>query len=380
MAIGIIAEYNPFHNGHMYHLNQIKKKYPNEEIILVLGGNYTQRGEPSLIDKWKKCEIALKAGIDLVVELPFVFATQSADFFSYGAISILEELKVKKLIFGSEANHIEDLITIAKCQIENPEFDQLVKIYSKLGENYPTALSKSVYDLTGKRVDSPNDLLGISYIKTIMRNNFSILPICIKRTNNYHSKDIKKICSATAIRNALKQKKDIVTTVPEFVIPYLNNLHFRDDYFSLLKYKIITDEDLNRYQTVEEGLDKKLKKVIHECSSYEELITKVKTKRYTYNKISRMLLHILVGFSKQEANQMKELEYIRILGFNSKGQRYLNRIKKDIQIELLSKFHNHHSKMLDLELKTTAIYSLAMDSSLVEYEYKNQLGKRKEKC
>lgn len=380
MAIGIIAEYNPFHNGHMHHLNQIKKKYPTEEIILVLSGNYTQRGEPSIIDKWKKCEIALKAGIDLVVELPFVFATQSADFFSYGAISILETLKVERLIFGSETNNIDDLITIAKCQINNPEFNQLVKIYSKLGENYPTALSKSVYDLTGKQVSTPNDLLGISYIKTIIENNFSIIPICIERTNNYHNKDIHHICSATAIRNALKQKKNIEHTVPKFVIPYLKNLHFKDDYFALLKYKIITEENLNQYQTVEEGLDKKLKKVIHKCYSYDELIAHVKTKRYTYNKISRMLLHILVGLTKQETNQMRKLEYIRILGFSPKGQQYLNHIKKEVNIELLSKFHRHHSKMLDVELQTTSIYSLPNQFSLVEMEYKNHFGKKENKC
>lgn len=376
MAVGIIAEYNPFHNGHMYHLNQIRKKYPKEEIVLVLSGNYTQRGEPSIIDKWKKCEIALKAGIDLVVELPFVFSTQSADFFSYGALSLLESLKVDKFVFGSETNCIDHLITIAKCQTENPEFDQLVKIYSKLGENYPTALSKAVYDLTEKKVTAPNDLLGASYIKTILENNFSIQPICIKRTNNYHDQSMNKICSATAIRKAIQNKEEIIDSVPEFVIPYLNTLHFKDDYFSLLKYKIITDENLNQYQTVDEGIDEKLKKIIHDCFSYEELITKVKTKRYTYNRISRMLLHILVGFTKEEAKNMRNIEYIRILGFNSHGQQYLNHIKKDIKVPLLSKFKNKYSKMLDLELRTTHIYSLGNQQNLSQHEYKNHLGKK----
>ena len=140
-SIGIIAEYNPFHNGHLYHLNQIKEKYPDHTIVLVMSGNYTERGDVSIIDKWKKAEIAQKAGIDLIVELPFPFATQSADYFSYGAITLLEHLKVEKVVFGSESNNIEDLETIVDCQLNNEDFDKLVKVYSKFGKNYPTALS-----------------------------------------------------------------------------------------------------------------------------------------------------------------------------------------------------------------------------------------------
>ena len=167
-TIGIIAEYNPFHNGHLYHLNTIKEKYPDATIVLIMNGNFTERGDVSLINKWKKTKIALDLGIDLVVELPYPFATQSADFFSYGAITLLEKLKVDKLVFGSESNNIEDLKLIAKTQIENDEFEKLVKIYSKMGKNYPTALSCALEDLTGKKIETPNDLLGICYIKTIL--------------------------------------------------------------------------------------------------------------------------------------------------------------------------------------------------------------------
>ena len=127
-AIGIIAEYNPFHNGHLYHIQKIKEKYKSYKLILVMTGNFVQRGDFAIIDKWKRCEIALKNGIDLVVELPYPFATQSADFFAYGAITILEYLKVEKIIFGSESNNIKDLEIIAKTQIKNEEFDKLVKI------------------------------------------------------------------------------------------------------------------------------------------------------------------------------------------------------------------------------------------------------------
>ena len=216
-SIGIIAEYNPFHNGHLYHIQKIKEKYNDYTIILVMTGNFTERGDVSIIDKWKRKDIALNYGIDLVVELPFPFSTQSADFFSFGAITLLEKLKVEKLIFGSESNNIDDLELIAKTQIENNLFDNLVSLYSKNGYNYPTSLSKALEDLTNKKIDSPNDLLGISYIKTILKNNYNIKYETIKRTNNYHEKDSKEeIASATAIRNNLKNKIDIKHQVPEY--------------------------------------------------------------------------------------------------------------------------------------------------------------------
>ena len=376
-SIGIIAEYNPFHNGHLYHLKKIKEMFPNDTIILVLSGNFTQRGEPSIIDKWKKTEIAIKAGIDLVVELPFIFATQSADIFAYGAITILENLKVDKLVFGSEIDDIDLLTTIAKAQVDNPLFDQLVKTYMKMGENYPTAISKTVYDLTEKKVDTPNDLLGVSYIKTIIKNNYKIKPIAIKRTTDYHKEELKEITSATTIRNYLENKNEVAIAIPDFEMPYLKeeNLHFKKDYFSLLKYKIITSKDLSIYQTVNEGIDNLLKKEIITCKTYDELIEKVKSKRYTYNKLKRMLLHILVGLTKEEAKNLKEIKYIRILGFNNLGQTYLNKIKKDIEIPVLSKFERENP-MLNLELRSTIIYSLPKnETSLEKAEYTNHLRK-----
>ena len=234
-SVGIIAEYNPFHNGHLYQLKKVKEMFPDMPVVLVLAGNFTQRGDVSIIDKWKKTDIAIKAGIDLVIELPFSFSTQSADFFSYGAITMLEKLKVKYLVFGTESDELSDIELLVDTQLNNKEFSSLVKIYSKLGNNYPTSMSLALKDLTGKSIKTPNDLLAISYIKTIRKNNYSIKPICIKRTNDYHDETLdKNISSATSIRIALKNNIDIKGQVPEFVIPYLNDLHFIDDYFELL--------------------------------------------------------------------------------------------------------------------------------------------------
>ena len=375
-SIGIIAEYNPFHNGHLYHINAIKKKYPDHVIVLVMTGNFSQRGIPSIIDKWKRCEIALNHGIDLVVELPFSFSTQSADYFAYGSITILEKLNCEKVIFGSESNNIEDLELIAKTQVNNPEFEKLVKIYSKFGNNYPTAISNAIYDLTNKKIDSPNDLLGISYIKTIIQNKYNIKYETIKRLDNYHDIELDEnyTSSASSIREALKNNKDIKKHVPSDTLDYLNDLHFIDDYFDILKYKITTEEDLSIYNTVEEGIDKLLKKNINKASSYDELIKLIKSKRYTYNKISRMLLHILCNFTKEKRNHFNEISYLRILGFNNTGKNYLNSIKKNIDIPIISKITKEKDKMLEYELYTTEIYNITNKSSKKEEESIIYLG------
>lgn len=368
-AIGIVAEYNPFHNGHLYQINKIKEKYPDYAIVAVMSGNFVQRGDVSIIDKFKRCEIALNNGIDLVVELPFVFSTQSADMFSYGAITILEKLGVERVIFGSEDDDIDTLELIAKTQIENDEFEKLVKIYSKFGKNYPTAISCALEDLTGKKITCPNDLLGVSYIKTILKNNYNIKYETIKRTNSYHDTSIdNEICSATAIRDALKNKKDISRNIP-YSIDYFDNIHLIDDYFNILKYKIITDNNLEKYVDVEEGIDNLLKKEINGARDFSLLINNIKSKRYTYNRISRMLIHILCGFTKEMALKYKDITYIRILGLNDIGSKYLNGIKKEIDVPLISKVTREKDKMLEYEIETTKIYDIINNNDLVKREF-----------
>ncbi len=375
-AIGIIAEYNPFHNGHLYHLEKVKEMYPDYTIILVMNGNFTERGEVTIIDKWKRCDIALELGVDLVIELPFSFATQSADFYAYGAITILEKLGVEKVVFGSESDNIHDLKLIAETQLNNDEFDKLVKVYCKLGNNYPTALSKALEDLVGKKVTTPNDLLGISYIKTILKNNYKIIPETIKRTNDYHDKELNNtFSSATSIRESLKQDISIKDQVPINTLKRLNNLHYMDMYFNILKYKIITEKDLEIYQTVETGMNKKLKEVISNVNTYDELIKSLKSKKDTYNKISRMLLHILCNFTKEDAEAFKEIKYIRILGFNKTGKEYLNNIKKDLDVPIISKITREKDPMLEFELNTTKIYDLIYNEGLFTKEYQNHLYK-----
>ena len=231
--IGIICEYNPFHNGHLYHINKIKEMYPDSTIVLVMSGNFTQRGDASIINKWDKTEIALKNNIDLVVELPFKFTCQSADIFAYGAVNILNYLKVDTLIFGSETNDINKFEKIADIQLSK-EYNLKVKEYMASGTNYATSLSNALNDFNFKNIKKPNDILAISYIRELKKINSKIKCISIKRDNDYNSKKLEdNITSATSIRENIKNI-DIKNYVPKNVYPYLKNkLYFIEDYFPL---------------------------------------------------------------------------------------------------------------------------------------------------
>ena len=369
MAVGIICEYNPFHNGHVHHINKVKEMFAGEPIVLVMSSTFLQRGEVSIINKWDKTDIALNY-VDLVVELPFAFSSQSADIFASGAIQILASLGVDKLVFGSESNDVDFLYNIVKTQ-DTDNYNNLVKEYLNQGINYPTAMSKALETILGKTVSSANDLLGISYIKCIYKNNYNITPYTILRTNGFHDIDsTSNIMSASGIRKLLKENKDISNYVPECSLNKINNISL-EDYYSLIKYKILSSKDLSIYQTVDEGFDKCLKDNIMISNSIEELINNVKTKRYTYNRINRMLVHILCDFTKSEANNLKTIKYIRILGFNEIGKKYLNSIKKDIIVPLITGYSDIKSNMLDLEYRVTSIYSLK-DNKVLELECRNK--------
>lgn len=368
--IGIIAEYNPFHTGHKYHITKIKEMYPDSLLIVIFPTSFTERGEVCILNKWDKTNIALDNNIDLVVELPFVYGSQSADQFAKGALKILNILKVKKIVFGSESNDIKALEKIAKIQLDNQEFNKEVKNFLNLGFNYPTSLSKALNKLNLKPINNPNDLLGISYLKEIIKNNYAITPVTIKRTNKYHGNNQNtKYLSASELRSKLSNKESI-----QDYLPYDEKILYKNiNLFPFLKYKIITDfNNLNNYQTVDEGIENRLKNSLDNSSSIEDFITKVKCKRYTYNKINRMLIHILVSLTKEEAK--KNIDYIRILGFNGKGKKYLNQIKKNTNLKIITNYKSITSPLLDIEYRALKVYSLLVnDPKLIKDELKKPI-------
>lgn len=363
MATGIICEYNPFHNGHIYHLNEVKKLIGNDTLILVLSGNYTQRGDLSVISKYDKARLALMYGVDLVVLLPYSFATESSDFFAKGSIEILNHLKCNRIVFGSESNDISSLKCLANIQLNDENYNKIVKEELDKGINYPTAMSDALSKISSKTVKEPNDLLALSYIKEIIKNNYQIDAISIKRTNDYNSTSLdSNISSARSIREALYNNLDVSSSVPDETLKYLVKC---DDelLFNLLKYKIITEKDLSIYQTVDEGLENKIKKEILNSNNLDELIKRVKTKRYTYNKIKRMLIHILCSFTKEEKEKYSDIKYLQVLGFSNKGKEYLNKIKKELSVPLITNITKDNIDLLELELRVDIIYNMLIHSS-----------------
>ena len=371
-VIGIIAEYNPFHNGHIYQIKKIKENYPNSIIIVCTSSSFTQRGELSILNKWEKTKVSLLNGVDIVIELPYVYSTQSSDTFAKYGVSLLEKLHIDYLCFGSESNDTTKLLDAAKTQINNIEFDNKVKFYMKEGYNYPTSLNNALKELINYDIKEPNDLLAISYIKEIINNNYNIEVFNIKRTNSYHDLGLdNKIVSASNIRNKLLENKNIKDKVPKETYDILKNKSLENKYFEFLKYKIISETDLEKYVDVDEGLNVRIKKYINKSKSLDELIMNIKTKRYTYNRISRMLNHILCSFTKEENDKIKKLEYIRILGFNENGREYLNEIKDSIELPILNKYDTKKYKALEIEKRVTDIYSNIYDN-IIDQEIKNK--------
>lgn len=371
-VIGIIAEYNPFHNGHIYQIKKIKEKYPNSIIIVCTSSSFTQRGELSILNKWEKTKVSLLNGVDIVIELPYVYSTQSSDTFAKYGVSLLEKLHINYLCFGSESNDTTKLLEAAKTQINNTEFDNKVKLYMKEGYNYPTSLNNALKELINYDIKEPNDLLAISYIKEIISNNYNIEVFNIKRTNSYHDLDLdNKIVSASNIRNKLLENKNIKDKVSKETYDILKNKSLENKYFEFLKYKIISETNLEKYVDVDEGLNVRIKKSINNSKSLDELIMNIKTKRYTYNRISRMLNHILCSFTKEENDKIKKLEYIRILGFTENGREYLNEIKDSIELPILNKYDTKKYKALEIEKRVTDIYSNIYDN-IIDQEIKNK--------
>jgi len=365
-AVGIIAEYNPFHNGHKYHIEKVKEMFPERPIVLVLNGYFLERGDISVLSKEDKCKIALENGVDIVLELPFIYGSQSADTFADASICLLERLKVTDIVFGSETDNIKLLKKAADIQLNNKEYQSKVKGLIDKGLNYPTAMAKGL-DMK-VNIFNPNDLLGISYIKAIMNHGFDIIPHTIKRTNDFN--DIlldEEIVSASNIRKRLKNGEDISKYVPGNVDMHIGTIDY-DKFYELLKYKILTDDNLSKYVTVDEGIENRLIEAASKSESLDELIEYVKTKRYTYNKIKRMLVHILIGFTKED-NYNKNLDYIKVLGFTKDGKNYLNKFRKELKGTLGV---NYNSLIYKYESKAAFVYSLLTDYEVLEYEKRNK--------
>lgn len=371
--LGIIVEYNPFHNGHIYHIQKAKEITQCDYTIAVMSSSFVQRGEPAIIDKWQRSQLAIEYGIDLVIELPFIYSCQSADYFAKGAIDLLHAIGVTDICFGSEDGKIDTFIEIAYAiQKHSLQYNDLIKKAMKNGLRYPDACNQALKIILNKEIKTPNDLLGLSYVKEIIMNQYPITPHCFQRTNNYHDTKLQNIASATAIRQAIFQHQDITHSLPHHEY-YQNDIYQLNDFYPYLRYQILTSsaDTLRNYHMIDEGLENALKKYIVDSYDMENLIQCLLSKRYTRPRIQRMIIHILMKNTKKEIQDAMNIDYLRILAMNNKGRAYLNKIKKVCSYKIITNYTSYSHPALDIELKATKVLSLISShpQNIIKKEY-----------
>lgn len=369
--LGIVAEYNPFHKGHLYHLKQAQEIIKPDITIVVMSGSFVQRGEVAIVDKWIRSQIAVECGVDLVVELPTVYTLESADYFAKSSIALLHLLGVTDIVFGSETGDIPQFIDIAHTiKNHNKEYNTLVKEAMQKGLRYPDACNQALSTLMHKEVRTPNDLLGLAYTKEVIFNNYPIQLHAIKRTSNYHSETIETFASATALRKALKENKDVSDQLPGYIYYKDRTILDMNAFFPYLKYNILMNDQLANIHLVDEGIENLLKASIQKAKTINELIDLLSSKRYTRSRIARMLSHILLSNTKDEVIRAMHFSQIRPLAFSKEGAHYLRQIKKSCPLPITTKILDKKDPMYHIETKATNLIGL-VDQELVEKEKKS---------
>lgn len=393
-SVGIIAEYNPFHNGHFYHLTESKKVSKSEVAIVAMSGNFLQRGEPAIVSKWTRAKMALSAGADIIVEIPYSFAVQKAEIFALGSVYLLDALKCSSICFGSESGSIQPFLhTVELLKEQEKTYNQKIRLYIKEGVSYPKALALAYSDLR-KNKDSvdlsrPNNILGYHYVAAAEKINSRMQFFTVKRNTAEHDDQTihdDRIASATSIRKLIKEEGSlhrIQSYVPDCTYTEMDTyyqtfgqFHDWEDFWPYLQYRLLTmdEEELNQMYDIEEGLPYRLQKAARSAESFQTFMEKVKTKRYTWTRLQRICVHALTNTSRTDIKAAGETpRYIRLLGMSAKGRAYLNKVKKDLPLPLISTVSSFPKDMLALDRKAALVYSQILKeperSSLLSLEY-----------
>lgn len=389
--LGVITEYNPFHNGHKLHIQKSKEKTNNNHCIVVMSGNFCQRGEPAIFDKYTRTKMALLNGADLVLELPLCFATASAEMFALGAIDILDKTGVvKNICFGSEEGDINSFLEIVNILSDEPlQFKNYLNHYLNEGLSFPKARQQALEKFLNKKVDvlnEPNNILSIEYLKAINKLNSKICAQTIKREKvHFHSNNIDgNIASATAIRQAILNKdlKKIQNVVPKNCYDLMKNTKIKtlDNYTHILKYILKTQSlcYIQNIADITEGIENKIIDNI-DSQNITHLITNIKSKRYTHTKLQRAILHIILNITKDEQNFLKQNlnQYIRVLGFKKSASHILTEIVQKAKVPVVTNLKNAKNILnknamyyLEKEIKCSDIYYL---DEKTNQEYKKPL-------
>lgn len=405
---GVIAEYNPFHNGHQYHLEQTRALSGADYIIAVVSGDFMQRGAPALINKYARAEMALKNGADLVLELPAAYAAGSAEFFAMGAISLLDRLgSVDSLCFGSECGSLKPLSRIASILLEEPEeYRFALQKELKKGYSFPKARSLALQSFLSECPDdidltSPNNILGIEYLKALFKRNSSIVPLTLQRQGSgYHENALDgsmSFSSASAIRgsiNSCASLSAIERHVPSSVFHLLRTSYGKSfpissgDFSLMLKYRLLLESEngFTCYQDVTPALSDKIKKNLYDYENFEQFCSLLKSKEITHSRLSRSLTHILLGLTSARIEEYTEKDYVfyaRILGFRREAAPMFGILKANSSIPLISKLADASSvlgetglSMLEDDIRSAHIYDSAVCHKFQTpfiHEYSRQL-------
>ncbi|GIO22314.1 nucleotidyltransferase [Oceanobacillus sp. J11TS1] len=380
---GLIVEYNPFHYGHQYHLQQSKKKTGADCVVAVMSGNFLQRGEPAITDKFSRAKAAILGGVDLVLELPYVYAVQHSDYFARGAIDVLYHAGVDSVCFGSESGDIDSFINAYHLHKQHEDqYQSHIKTFLNKGYAYPDAATRAYQTVfnTSDTLDlsKPNNILGLSYIRAIKDSNYSIEPFTIQRIyNNYHDTEITgNIASATSIRKEIFKSPSTTEraseTMPATTFDILTNYkhqtgywHEWELYFPFLKYRVQTMSltELQQIEGVAEGLEHRIMRTAQDACSFQEWMTALKTKRYTWTRLQRIFVHILTNTKKTENILAHDLGYIRVLAMNKIGQSFLNQQKKKTALPFITKINQIQHPFLQIEERAAKAYYSALSGS-----------------
>ena len=398
-VVGIVAEYNPVHNGHIYHLEKSKEVTHSDYTIVIMSGSFTQAGNIAIYDKFSRANLAINHGADLVIELPTIYANSSAEYFAFGAMNILNKLNiVNSICFGSECDNTSLLHGVSDILIQKED-----EIWDSINDNLKTgisfadarakALAKYLSDEQIELLSKSNNILGLEYIKNLKLLNSKIEPYAIKRESSdfneiFLNNNTNNFTSATSIRNSLKNNKfDIVKKyVPSDTYNLISTLKptFNDDIYNLIKYKILStsQDELKNIFEVTEGLEYKLLKEINNSNDYEDFAKNIKSKRYQLSKIKRMLINILLNITKNDFEYAinNKVGYAHVLACNENGKVLLSEIAKNSDIDLITSLNNKTmtsisndtKKYLNYDILATNIYS-AINNDKIQKDYTNRL-------
>ncbi len=355
----IIAEYNPFHNGHLLQLDTVRETIGADYIIIVMSGDFVQRGAPAIIDKYARCRVALACGADAVFELPAYFALGSAEYFAQGAIALLNRLGVVDILhFGSECGDISLLCKYAEnITEETDEYQRLLNLHLKEGKSFPLARSEAIKDLSGDSdvFSSPNNILALEYIKALLQSNSTITPLTLQRNGaGFHSDTLskEKLPSAKAIRKSLADRSDntlsrLTGYVPDTCLEALqkNTLLFQDDFSQILLYRLLQNtsphKKFSHFYDISPELSNTIAANTMRFVSFETFAHLCKSRNLTYTRICRSLMHILLDMTQESADMLKAggyCSYARLLGLRTKSGKseLLRQIKKHTSIPIIA--------------------------------------------